>query len=269
VKPSTGEWFTNSSVGVLTFPASGGAPACPDARLRAVPADYDGDRAAEPAWYCGSTGTWYIEGQAPIVFGQPATTDLEDGEDIAVPEDYDGDLRVDLAVFNPATMAWQVRESSTGTTTTVTMVGNEHVAWPVPADYEGTGRVQRATVGPDGWVIDGNDEAEDYPQAEFDYESVHDVFDQYNLPAPADYDGDNYADLAMSGGWTVLHTEDYEDPEKVDDRPWSERDVLDAYWETRPGPDVVSGYLIPVQSVRLLNNLALLTFYACNLDPGC
>jgi hypothetical protein len=63
-----------------------------------VPADYDGDGAAELAFFRPSTGRWHISGRESVKFGEPG--------DIPVPGDYDGDGRTDLAVFRPSTGRW-------------------------------------------------------------------------------------------------------------------------------------------------------------------
>ena len=273
VDTTTAVWTTNSPAGSITFPV-GGAPACTPAfgRLRPVPADYDGDRAADPAWYCGSTGTWYIEGREPFDFGRPATADPEVGEDIAVPADYDGDLKTDPAVFNLHTLEWRVRESSTGQETTVTMTGNESFPLPVPGDYLGTGRAQRATVGPDGWIVDGIDEPIEYiapmngsePSDEFEFD--------HDFPAPADYDGDNIVDLGVwHGDWHVLHSKDVE-PEDGDGEsaPWNERSPFDSYEERRDVGPWFTGLtnVAPAESWHLVTNISLVSFWGgCNVNP--
>jgi hypothetical protein len=258
VDVQAGLWATGTDLGTVTFPA-GGAPPCADSRLRTVPADYTGDRKADPAYYCGADATWYIAGRDPVVFGDPMGPDhLVTGEDIAVPEDYDGDQITDLAVYNPVTRSWRVLGSRTGVESEVFLDGNDHAGLPVPADYLGLGGAQRSLVGRDGWVVDGMDEPLDFPAGlDPDFEP----FEWYDLAVPADHDGDNIADLTRTSGWTVLHSMSWEDPENPDSRPWDERDAQNADEETRPmGP--IPGFVVPVTAHHHLDDLAILTFYA-------
>lgn len=196
-----GDWVISGSIGTISFPAPAQLPAFDtpdpsDYHILPVPADYDGDGSADPAWYRDSDGTWFIDGQSPVVFGSgpPAagwggwTTD----QDYPVPADYDGDGTADLSTFNAVTRQWKVRSSIDGSVSTVTMEGNEIRPIPVPGDYDGVGHAQRAVVGEAGWVIEGHGSPETFGMEDF------------NHPALADYDGDNKVDLSYvsnEGTW--------------------------------------------------------------------
>lgn len=197
---ANGDWETRSSVGTISFPAPADLPeydAHYSLTLLPVPADYDGDGTTDPAWYRESDGTWFIEGFAPIDFGNGPTdlpgfgTSLTENDfDYPVPADYDGDGIADLSVFNPRTGSWRVWESASNDETDVDMSGNEVRAMPVPADYDGVGHAQRAVFGPSGWFIEGHG-APDTFGALSEGET--------GIPAVADYDGDGKADLSFIG----------------------------------------------------------------------
>jgi hypothetical protein len=112
--------------------------------------------------------------------------------------DTNGDGIDDLAVFDPLTMDWSVRSSIDGSVSTVTMTGNVGLPLPVPADYDGVGHAQRATAGYEGWDIEGHASLIVFGE------------DEAAIPAVADYDGDDRADLSyatIEGTWHTQGTE--------------------------------------------------------------
>jgi hypothetical protein len=243
-----GDWIIGTGT-TIDFPAPAQLPQYvgspnPDFNMLAVPGDYDGDGADQPAWYRDTDGTWFIHGMDPIVFGTgPSTRPGTSGalvldQDFPVPADYDGDGTTDLATFNPRTRDWRIRSSATGSVSSVVMTGNEVSALPVPADYDGVGHAQRATFGGQGWDIEGHDQALPYGQVDG------------NFPAVADYDGNGHADLSYVSAAGDWKTEGSSASYPV----WSSSHFSDQY---------------PLPTGRnLVLNVPRLTFIgACYLDP--
>jgi subtilisin-like proprotein convertase family protein len=165
-----------------------------------VPADYDGDRLGDYAFYRSQTGLWEVfanNGQPLyfITFGLPG--------DIAMPADYDGDGRADIAVFRPSAGQWFVRQTTDHTTAVYTF-GSAGDA-PVAADYDGDGKADVAVFRPSTgvWYIFRSSDSGIDIQA-------------WGLPgdktAQGGYDGDGKADIAIwrpsSGSWYVLRSSD-------------------------------------------------------------
>ncbi len=157
-------------------------------------ADYDGDRAAEPATFQAAQGNWRVlfnDGKVwGFRFGWPAV--------VPVPADYDGDGLVDFAVYHPRAGNWHVLHSSDGVTTI------EPFGWqttiPLPGDYDGDGIADfvvfhRPTA---RWYFRYSADGRNY-NVGFGWPSV--------VPVPADYDGDGATDIAVynpnRGGWYV------------------------------------------------------------------
>ncbi len=185
-------WSQTAGTQTLTRPPEDRAH---QAYVDMVPADYDGDGTTDPAFYQESTATWFIEGQAPVVFGTTASGTYANvyDQDYPVPADYDGDGKADLSTYNPATAAWRIRSSKTGLETSA-VVGPPG-ALPVPADYDGNGKADRAVVGAGGnWVIEGQPNTTVFgPSLPIGGDGTTSWW-----PAVADYDGDGKADLAYA-----------------------------------------------------------------------
>jgi hypothetical protein len=115
-----------------------------------------------------------------------------------VPADYDGDDITDLATFDPISRSWTVASSATGATDSVVVNAKDAYSLPAPADYDGVGHAQRAVFGTGGWSIEGHDD----PVA---FGAMSGTF--LNLPAVADYDGDDRADLSYVDDRSVWHTQ--------------------------------------------------------------
>jgi hypothetical protein len=182
---ASGVWVSPRENVSFPFPGPNPADGVP------VPADYDGDGATDRAWFSTATATWYVEGQAPVQFGEAASEEIIDHAfplplsfDIPVPADYSGDGRADLAVYNPWTNSWRVE----GVDGLEEILLGEPGDQPVPADYDGDGRAEPA-------VVDGS--TGKWAVLDIGIVVVLDV-DWYPIGIPADHDGDGRADLAFA-----------------------------------------------------------------------
>jgi hypothetical protein len=185
-----------------------------------VPADYNGDGTTDIAVFRPSEGKWIFQSGGELSFGVQ--------DDIPVPADYDGDGQADVAVYRPNEGKWYLmvpqydnpeltfdgpslnapisepfrnapldpanpRPDISTLITTITMGGAGML--PIPADYNGDGKVDAAMYDPQtgSWWLNGE------------------IFAQFgqpgDIPVPGDYNGDGKTDIAVfspdKGKWIV------------------------------------------------------------------
>jgi hypothetical protein len=139
----------------------------------AAPYDLTGTGAPSVAVFRPSTGTWYIQGQSPVAFGQAG--------DIPVPADYNGDGVNELAFFRPSDGTWHIQGQSPVVLVSPAQAGDI----PVPGDYNGDGVTELAVFRPSAgtWYIQG--------------QSSVSLGQPGDIPVPADYNGDGRTEAAV------------------------------------------------------------------------
>ncbi len=197
-RPSTGQWFIRDAAPAPEV-VSYGAPcasACDKAGDIPVPADYDGNGAADIAVYRPSTGQWFVRGGAPEVvqYGLGCGACASPTE-VPVPGDYTGDGKANVAIYRTTTGQWFVRGGAEGVPYGV---GGDI---PIAADYDGNGTFDIAVYRP--------------ATGQWFRRSVAPEVVQYgaggaccdDVPVPADYDRDGAADVGVyrrsTGQWFV------------------------------------------------------------------
>ncbi|OHB32375.1 MAG: hypothetical protein A2X84_12500 [Desulfuromonadaceae bacterium GWC2_58_13] len=196
-RPTTGAWlilFSSTNTQDLPIVRFGGASAGGTAQDIPVPSDYDGDAKTDKAFYSPSNQTWKI-----INSSDNTTTTRRWGgivSDIPIPTDFDGDGKSDIAVWRPSTGAWLIYNSATGTQDLPIIkfgganAGGSAQDKPVPADYDGDGKSDKAIWNPNTGVwtkkLSSNGNT-----------LTATLGTTGDSPVPADYDGDGKVDVAV------------------------------------------------------------------------
>ncbi|MHC1772684.1 MAG: S8 family serine peptidase [Flexilinea sp.] len=142
--------------------------------------DFDGDGDTDLAVFRVSDGTWQIQGQSDVRFGQNG--------DIPVSGDYDGNGTTDIAVFRPSNGYWYIRNQNN-------IPFGQAGDIPIPGDYDGNGTTDIAVFRPSNgyWYI-RNQNNIPFGQAG-------------DIPIPGDYNADGKTDVAVyrmsNGGWYI------------------------------------------------------------------
>ena len=179
-----------------------------------VPADYDGNGAAEPAVYragrwstlTGAKYSWGLPGDIPTVASAARYARIVAlrHDDMLRRSDFDGDSLPDLAVWRPTTGEWFILESHTNyTSSAVVRVLGQQGDIPVPGDYDGDGltdpAVYRPSTGTWFMLLSGQQYAAASPVI---------LGSSGKAPVPGDYDGDGRTDIAVydpaTGVWDAL-----------------------------------------------------------------
>lgn len=195
--------LTNPTLATLASTSVAGTIADNDVH---PPYDFDGDHRSDYAVFRPSTISWHVRQSTA---GDTGVWGWGASGDVPTPGDFDGDGRTDIAVYRPTGGQWYVRYSSNGVTAS-------YPAWgittdkPVLADYDGDGRTDialyRARSGSDPssyWFV---------KTSSSNYTQFYAVGwgDTNDLPAPADFDGDGKADIAVfrpsNGLWYVIQS---------------------------------------------------------------
>ena len=205
-RPANGSWYilpsrTNAFYG---FPFG-------QAGDQIAPADYDGDGRTDVAVFrdavpgAGNFAYFYILNSADNSF---RSVQFGATGDIPVPGDWDGDGRVDFAVYRAAATSngqsnFYYRPSAQASVDFVTIPFGTMSDKPVPADYDGDGRLDPA-------VFSGFLAANGAATWRILRSSVNQVVNiafglPTDIPVPADYDGDGTANIAVfrpsNGTW--------------------------------------------------------------------
>ncbi len=181
-------------------------------RKRRVPGDYDGDGIADLATYvfdsAQNRGRFDIQlsggGTITQFIGGPAEGGTS--RDIPIEGDFDGDGRADIAIFQPEFDStgdglpdsgnWIIIDSSTGQRREVLFGAPGILDRPAPADYDGDGITDIATFRPDSDLLPGAAEWFILQSRDGALRVQFGAAGGTDLPAPADFTGDGFDDIA-------------------------------------------------------------------------
>ena len=176
--------------------------------LNSPPADFDGDGISDRAVYRAFSGEWVVR-RTSTGLPEVNTWGMAGAEEIPVALDYDGDGKTDRAVFRPSTAQWFIFRSSSQLASVTTWGIADGGDVPAPGDFDGDGQadiaVYRRTTGQ--WFILLSRTKEVRVQL---WGDSRPKYREYEVPLPADYDGDTITDFAIyqssTGNWFVKYS---------------------------------------------------------------
>lgn len=153
-----------------------------------VPLDRNGDGKSDPAVFSRVTGEWWFS-----VNGESSVVDFGELGDIPVPGSWFDNACDDLAVFEPRVNRYRIKNCLTASEEQIEIGSFSYPAVPVPADYDGDGRLDAATWEPNEawWFIKYSSGKE---SVRFQFGELGDA------PLPDDFDGDGLAEPAVYRG---------------------------------------------------------------------
>jgi len=173
-----------------------------------APADFDGDGKADPSWRDAYWGTYYLDNDDDYRWDWSVNYTYGSGTPrFLVPADYDGDGRDDVAIKDSAGV-WNIDYAANGFASVsqpgwdANLPGYGATSLPVPADYDGDGRIDISVKDSGGtWYINyaSNGFAAGWDASWGGYGPDSAV------PVPADYDGDGRADLGVKDSYGYWH----------------------------------------------------------------
>lgn len=113
--------------------------------------------------------------------------------------DFDGDNKADISRWRASTNSWQVKQSSDGNLTNLTIGSASAVA--VPGDFDGDGKTDRAVFNAGTWTIKRSSDGVSYTVS---------FGTSGDKPVTGDYDGDGKSDPAIfrpsTNTWWILYS---------------------------------------------------------------
>lgn len=180
--------------------------ACISLQSIAADHDYDGDKHADIIFRNIAPddlsqvivpSTLYVEVEQTIATTVKNTLG-EEASDIPVSGDFDGDGLWDYGVFRPSTSQWIIHNSTTSETS-ITIFDQGQTVMPVPADYDGDGVTDLALRNYLNftWYILNSTGIDSRTLNDDGISRVVFGRNSSDTPVPADYDGDDKADIAV------------------------------------------------------------------------
>jgi len=157
--------------------------------------DFDGDGKADISRWHSSNTEYKIRNSTTSTY---STYTIGSTSARQAPADYDGDGKTDPAFYDSGT--WTIRQSGTGTTTTISGFGLSGDI-PVPGNYVGGSEIDEAVFRPSNSTWYFRDGGGTHTVTSVAFGTSGDI------PEPGDYDGDGLTDHAVfrpsNGTWYV------------------------------------------------------------------